>query len=144
MPSTHTERLLNTIEEERTRFLATLAAGGRGWDAPAIEGEWSARDIARHVFENDYFFAGQVASLLDLATPEEPAVRFDSVGAAVDALHVAADSARSILRSVHDEDLPRPWQEGMSLADLLAFYADHTREHVDQIQSARAPLTLAS
>ncbi|MGE0228357.1 MAG: DinB family protein [Dehalococcoidia bacterium] len=144
MARTQTESLLVAIAEARTAFLATLAAVDRGWDHAPAEDAWSPRVIARHVVENDFFFAAQVASVLDRPAPEEATVTFDSAGAAVDALHAARAATSSVFDVVRDEDLGRPWQHGMSLADLLAFYAEHTREHVEQLRAARAPMTLAS
>jgi len=139
-----TAALTAEIEEARGRILATLAAGDRGWDTPPLEGEWSPRDIARHVFENDYFFAGQVASIVAAPIPNAPASPFGSGGAAIDALHASAGVSRSVLESVNDDNLDHPWQHGMSLADLLGFYAEHTREHVEQLRALRERATLAS
>lgn len=138
------DALIEAIDSARDRFLGAIAVFDGVWNTPPADGEWSPQQIARHVFENDYFFAGQIASVLGIAPPDAMDSSFASRGAAVDALHAAATSTRPTLQTVTDDDLYRPWQDEMSLAMLLTFYAEHTCEHVAQLRVVSVPLGLAS
>ena len=141
---TQTAELLGEIGRARALVVAAVANASAGWDATPAPEAWSVMQVARHVVENDYFFGDEVARVLGL----EPAVRVEidcaTPGAAVDALAGAARAVGPALETVMDEHLAREWQGGMSLADLLVFYAEHTSEHLAQIEAAPGAPTLVS
>ena len=144
MDRTRTAELLGEIARARALVTSAVANASIGWDAAPGQDEWSVMQVARHVVENDYFFGGEVARLLGGGPLTLEEIDCATPGAAVDALATAARATRPALESVTDEDLQREWQGGMSVADLLAFYAQHTREHLEQIDAARGVLALAS
>jgi uncharacterized damage-inducible protein DinB len=141
--TTQTRELLLEVARARQDVARAVSNASRDWEDSPGAGEWSVRRIAEHVIENDYFFAGELARILQLPRPSVGSIALSTPGAAIDALATAEWEGRVVLGAVSDDQLGREWQGGMSIGDLLAFYAAHTREHVEQLEATRGTLALA-
>ncbi len=124
-----------------------IGEGAGAWgEAARVTGDeesWTVEQIASHVVENDYFFANQLAGVLEANELEAPPFDYASADEALAGLHAAAAAAAPLLSGLEADDLGREWMMEMTVTELLGAYAGHFREHAAQVRAILGALAPA-
>ena len=131
------------IEAARGELREAIGAAGGNWRvAPAVSGDgesWSAEAVAKHVIGAEIFFATAVCEACGYEGPANPVGEDPTLEGAEEALAVwsqVGEAADSTIRYVTAEDLERTHERMGTVAEVMATWQGHIREHAGQIRQA--------
>ena len=131
------------LEGARGELREAIGAAGGHWSvAPAASGDeesWSAAAAAKHVIGAEIFFATAVCDACGYEGPESPVGGDAAMGSAAEALAAwsqVVEAADSKIRYVTAADLERKHEQMGSVAEVMARWQGHIREHAGQIRQA--------